>query len=505
MGTTHLLLFLLKTGYTVDMEVIMEERQATVCEHAPGGTQPTSSCAEERPTRLWAIVDNDQRFLDSFMQSLENLKGNRSVEHSERLRGVEVITIHVALAQRRDEGEQDFQKRLNSYVLNELRRRGEGYPYEAILVDWALWRQAESEARNTVAAMGGPNTPGGRVVVREIVAGAESADPRWKNAVVMLITGHVLQQNMLNTEMLKEFGNLYPSRVSVTVKSQGLYGTPAVPTIVRDVLAQIERYKKWQSQAKQLSHPVTNTNAEQSRFSLVSREKADVVIDTRRDSPYIRRRGGAEHVLGRTLRVTDKRSASGYAIIPLVEALGREVSVRELAKLIEETQQELGLRARLPSDGKDERVKRRVQQYVSDARQVIEYITGITGAKFLSSSRGRYRFTIPEGVSVWSNAFEARIRAEEGLEHLQNNRTEEAIGCFEEAWELCPKVCAMVLAWGTQNYRACEEFLEKKGYSKDQIPQLSNWFKVVQEADRKYRQDLPIGVQQRTQDAQPQS
>jgi hypothetical protein len=255
-----------------------------------------------------------------------------------------------------------------------------------------------------------------------------------------------------------------------------------------------------------LSHPVTNTNAEQSRFSLVSREKADVVIDTRRDSPYIRWRGGEAHVLGRTLRVTDKRSASGYAIIPLVEALGREVNVRELAKLIEETQQELGLRAKLPSsDGEDEGVEQRVKRYVSDARQVIRRITGITDAEFLSYSRGRYRFTIPEGVSVWSNAFEARIRAEEGLKHLQNNRTEEAIGCFEEAWELCPKVCAMVLAWGTRNYRACEEFLEEKGYSKDQIPQLSNWFRVVQEADETYRQGLPIGVLQRTQDAQPQS
>jgi hypothetical protein len=364
-----------------------------------------------------------------------------------------------------------------------------------------LWQQAERAAENIIVDA---RTLGGLVVVREIVKGAACTDPCWKDAVVMLVTGYFLRQNQLNTWISEEFGNM--SRVSLLVKSQQPTTNSAVLPIVRDVLRQIERYKEWQSQAKQLSHPVTNTNAEQSRFSLVSREKADVVIDTRRDSPYIRWRGGAEHFLGRTLRVTDKRSASGYAIIPLVEALGREVSVRELAKLIEETQQELGLRAKLPSsDGEDEGVEQRVKRYVSDARQVIRRITGITDAEFLSYSRGRYRFTIPEGVSVWSNAFEARIRAQEGLEHLQNNRTEEAIGCFEEAWELCPKVCAMVLAWGTRNYRACEKFLEEKGYSKGQITQLSKWFRVVQQADETYRQGLPIGVLQRTQDAQPQS
>jgi hypothetical protein len=478
----------------------METRQATVCEHAPGGTQATSSCAEERPTRLWAIVDNNERFLDSFKKGFDNLKRNSTKKDFRNLNHIEIIQIHVTLTQERGESEEKFQERLSSHVLDSLRSRAEGRPYEAILVDWALWQQAERAAENIIVDA---RTLGGLVVVREIVKGAACTDPCWKDAVVMLVTGYFLRQNQLNTWISEEFGNM--SRVSLLVKSQQPTTNSAVLPIVRDVLRQIERYKEWQSQAKQLSHPVTNTNAEQSRFSLVSREKADVVIDTRRDSPYIRWRGGAEYVLGRTLRVTDKRSASGYAIIPLVEALGREVSVRELAKLIEETQQELGLRARLPSDGEDERVEQRVQQYVSDARQVIKCITGITGAKFLSYSRGRYRFTIPEGVSVWSNAFEARIRAQEGLEHLQNNRTEEAIGCFEEAWELCPKVCAMVLAWGTQNYRACEEFLEKKGYSKDQIPQLSNWFRVVQEADRKYRQDLPIGVLQRTQDAQPQS
>jgi hypothetical protein len=476
----------------------METRQATVCEHAPGGTQATSSCAEERPTRLWAIVDNNPRFLDSFKQGFDNLTRR---EDFRNLNHIEIIPIHVTLAQERGESEEEFQKRLSLHVLDSLRSRAEGRPYEAILVDWALWWQAERDAQNTDADA---RTLGGLVVVREIVKG--EADPCWKDAVVMLITGYGSRHNRLSTWMSKEFGDLYINRVSLSAKFQPPITGPVVPIIVQDVLCQIEEYKKWQSQAKQLSHPVTNTNAEQSRFSLVSREKADVVIDTRRDSPYIRRRGGAEHVLGRTLRVTDKRSASGYAIIPLVEALGREVNVRELAKLIEETQQELGLRAKLPSsDGEDEGVEQRVKRYVSDARQVIRRITGITDAEFLSYSRGRYRFTIPEGVSVWSNAFEARIRAEEGLKHLQNNRTEEAIGCFEEAWELCPKVCAMVLAWGTRNYRACEEFLEEKGYSKDQIPQLSNWFRVVQEADETYRQGLPIGVLQRTQDAQPQS
>jgi hypothetical protein len=478
----------------------METRQATVCEHAPGGTQATSSCAEERPKRLWAIVDNNQPFLDSFKRGFDKLTGR---EDFRDLNHIEIIPIHVTLTQEWGESEEKFQKRLSSHVLDSLRSRAEGRPYEAILVDWALWRQAERDAQNTLADA---RTLGGLVVVREIVKGAACTDPCWKDAVVMLITGYGARQNRLSTWMSKEFGDLYINRVSLSAKFQLPTAGPVVPIIVQDVLSQIERYKDWQSQPKQLSHPVTNTNAEQSRFSLVSREKADVVIDTRRDSPYIRWRGGEAHVLGRTLRVTDKRSASGYAIIPLVEALGREVSVRELAKLIEETQQELGLRARLPSgDEEDERVEQRVQQYVSDARQVIKCITGITGAEFISYSRGRYRFTIPKGVSVWSNAFEARIRAEEGLEHLQNNRTEEAIGCFEEAWELCPKVCAMVLAWGTQNYRACEEFLEKKRYSKDQIPQLSKWFSGVQEADRKYRQDLPIGVLQRTQDAQPQS
>jgi hypothetical protein len=477
----------------------METRQATVCEHAPGGTQATSSCAEERPTRLWAIVDNNPRFLDSFKQGFDNLTRR---EDFRNLNHIEIIPIHVTLAQERGESEEKFQERLSLHVLDSLRSRAEGRPYEAILVDWALWWQAERDAQNTLADA---RTLGGLVVVREIVTGAACTDPCWKDAVVMLITGYGARQNQLNIWMSEEFGNLYTHRVGLSVKSQPLTTSPAVPIIVRDVLRQIERYKDWQSQAKQLSHPVTNTNAEQSPFSLVSREKADVVIDTRRDSPYIRWKGGEARVLGRTLKVTDKRSASGYAIIPLVEALGREVSVRELAKLIEETQQELGLRARLPSDDEDERVEQRVKQCVSDARQVIRRITGITDAEFLSYSRGRYRFTIPEGVSVWSNAFEARIRAEEGLKHLQNNRTEEAIGCFEEAWELCPKVCAMVLAWGTRNYRACEEFLEEKGYSKDQIPQLSNWFRVVQEADETYRQGLPIGVLQRTQDAQPQS
>jgi hypothetical protein len=478
----------------------METRQATVCEHAPGGTQATSSCAEERPTRLWAIVDNNPRFLDSFKQGFDNLTRR---EDFRNLNHIEIIPIHVTLARERGESEEKFQERLSSHVLKSLRSMAAGRPYEAILVDWALWWQAERDAQNTLADA---RTLGGLVVVREIVKGAACTDPCWKDAVVMLITGYGARQKRLNTWMSKEFGDPYTHRVGLSVKFQPPTTSPVVPIIVQDVLCQIEGYKDWQSQAKQLSHPVTNTNAEQSRFSLVSREKADVVIDTRRDSPYIRWRGGKAHVLGRTLRVTDKRSASGYAIIPLVEALGREVSVDELAKLIEETQRELELRASLLSgDKKDEQVEQRVKRCVSDARQVIKCITGITGAEFISYSRGGYRITIPEGVSVWSNAFEARIRAEEGLEHLQNNRTEEAIGCFEEAWELCPKVCAMVLAWGTQNYRACKGFLEEKGYSKDQITQLSNWFRGVRDADARHRQGLPIGVQQRTQDAQPQS
>jgi hypothetical protein len=87
----------------------METRQATVCEHAPGGTQATSSCAEERPTRLWAIVDNNERFLDSFKKGFDNLKRNSTKKDFRNLNHIEIIQIHVTLTQERGESEEEFQ------------------------------------------------------------------------------------------------------------------------------------------------------------------------------------------------------------------------------------------------------------------------------------------------------------------------------------------------------------------------------------------------------------